>query len=59
MAGDRHNNVVAREGLDVCWCGCKYWELDRCIDCGTKIGWTFCQTCRMDVPTPFYEEFCK
>lgn len=31
------NNVIAREGCDRCVCGCKYWENDRCIDCGTLI----------------------
>jgi hypothetical protein len=29
-----HGNVVARSGYDRCDCGCKYWEQDRCIDCG-------------------------
>src|SRR5262249_44071902 len=31
-------NRVAREGQDRCHCGCKYWENDRCIDCGTEIA---------------------
>jgi hypothetical protein len=31
---DEHGNRVRREGVDRCWCGCKYWENDRCIDCG-------------------------
>src|SRR4051794_6518779 len=31
------NNSIAREGYDRCWCGCKYWENDRCTDCGTSI----------------------
>lgn len=31
-------NSIAREGCDRCYCGCKYWEADRCIDCGTTIG---------------------
>lgn len=31
---DEHGNVERREGLDRCYCGCKYWEHDRCIDCG-------------------------
>ena len=31
---DQHGNEVRREGVDVCPCGCKYWEHDRCIDCG-------------------------
>ena len=34
---DKHNNINAREGIDRCGCGCKYWESDRCIDCGTLI----------------------
>lgn len=31
---DRHGNVLASEGCDRCVCGCKYWERDRCADCG-------------------------
>jgi hypothetical protein len=31
---DQHGNVFRREGADFCYCGCKYWEKDRCIDCG-------------------------
>jgi hypothetical protein len=27
-------NLVRQEGADRCICGCKYWENDRCIDCG-------------------------
>lgn len=27
-------NLLAHEGCDRCDCGCKYWEHDRCIDCG-------------------------
>jgi len=34
---DGHGNINAREGMDRCQCGCKYWEDDRCIDCGTLI----------------------
>ena len=29
-------NKTAASGCDRCECGCKYWENDRCIDCGTK-----------------------
>ena len=29
-------NKTAREGCDRCDCGCKYWEGDFCIDCGTE-----------------------
>lgn len=29
-----HNNTVAVEGCTRCVCGCKYWENDRCVDCG-------------------------
>lgn len=29
--------LQAREGCDRCYCGCKYWENDRCIDCGISI----------------------
>jgi hypothetical protein len=28
-------NKVAREGVTRCDCGSKYWEHDRCVDCGT------------------------
>jgi hypothetical protein len=31
-------NKEAREGCDRCYCGCKYWEHDTCIDCGTTIA---------------------
>jgi hypothetical protein len=34
---DRHGNINAKEGEDVCQCGCKYWENDKCVDCGTLI----------------------
>lgn len=33
-APDQFNNVVAEEGFTICICGCKYWENDKCIDCG-------------------------
>lgn len=33
---DRHGNVIAREGVDRCGCGSKYWEQDRCVDCGER-----------------------
>ena len=35
---DSHGNRYAREGIDRCFCGCKYWQNDQCIDCGTSIG---------------------
>lgn len=31
---DRLGNRIRREGCDRCWCGCKYWEHDVCVDCG-------------------------
>src|SRR5262245_24193610 len=34
-AGKNLNNQTATEGCSRCECGCKYWENDRCIDCGT------------------------
>lgn len=37
---DQHGNTVAREGCDRCACGCKYWEHDRCIDCGAHVSET-------------------
>ncbi len=38
MSREDHGNTYAREGVDRCPCGCKYWENDQCIDCGTSIG---------------------
>jgi hypothetical protein len=42
MIGDKladdHGNTIAQEGCDRCFCGCKYWEFDRCVDCGTHIS---------------------
>ena len=34
---DRLGNLIAREGRDRCGCGAKYWEHDRCVDCGTHV----------------------
>lgn len=34
---DLLGNTVARDGLDRCACGCKYWESDRCVDCGAHV----------------------
>ena len=34
--GDKHGNLVAKEGCDRCPCGSKYWENDRCVDCGAS-----------------------
>jgi len=31
---DSRGNRVRVEGVDRCWCGCKYWENDACVDCG-------------------------
>ena len=30
-------NAVREDGVDRCPCGCKYWEGDRCIDCGGTV----------------------
>jgi hypothetical protein len=35
---DRLGNTIAQEGCDRCFCGCKYWENDMCVDCGTHIN---------------------
>jgi len=35
---DWHGNEIAEEGCDRCFCGCKYWEMDRCIDCKTHVS---------------------
>jgi hypothetical protein len=37
-ASDVHGNLVAREGVDRCTCGNKYWEQDRCVDCGAHVS---------------------
>jgi hypothetical protein len=37
MTIDLHNGT-AREGADRCRCGCKYWEYDRCVDCGLHVS---------------------
>lgn len=34
---DDHGNTYAEEGVDICHCGSKYWENDRCVDCGQSI----------------------
>lgn len=34
---DNLGNINASEGVDRCECGCKYWENDRCVDCGTGV----------------------
>jgi len=31
---ENYGNKVREDGVDRCYCGCKYWENDRCIDCG-------------------------
>jgi len=36
-APDKHGNAHALEGCDRCSCGCKYWEGDRCVDCGMPV----------------------
>lgn len=28
--------ATAQEGCDRCECGSKYWENDRCVDCGAE-----------------------
>jgi len=33
---DEHGNVDRIDGVDRCDCGCKYWENDRCADCGER-----------------------
>lgn len=33
-----NGNVDARDGLDRCACGSKYWAHDCCIDCGTHVS---------------------
>ncbi len=32
---DKFGNMLNCEGLAICACGCKYYEFDRCVDCGT------------------------
>ncbi len=31
---DPHGNIARENHVDRCYCGSKYWEHDRCIDCG-------------------------
>ena len=38
---DKHGNSIAQEGCTICECGCKYWEHDRCVDCGAEAPVTF------------------
>lgn len=45
---DQHGNFIAEEGCDRCTCGCKYWENDRCTDCGTHV----CDAARERGPEP-------
>ena len=26
--------TARQDGVDRCYCGCKYWQDGRCIDCG-------------------------
>ena len=40
---DQHGNLWANEGCDRCFCGCKYWENDRCVDCNTRIEDVICE----------------
>lgn len=32
----RHTPAHPEEGCTRCYCGCKYWEDDTCIDCGYR-----------------------
>jgi hypothetical protein len=34
---EKSENTRAREGVDRCSCGSKYWEGDRCVDCGAEL----------------------
>lgn len=34
---DDNGNVTARDGIDKCSCGVKYWENDHCVDCGSHV----------------------
>lgn len=42
------HNEIAEEGVDRCFCGCKYWEHDRCIDCGTHVSELRAEQARID-----------
>lgn len=35
--GTLTTTAPAENGVDRCYCGCKYWENDRCIDCGERV----------------------
>lgn len=51
---DRHGNRVAREGVDRCPCGCKYWEHDRCVDCGAEVELTIRTADGHEIRPPAY-----
>ena len=38
---DNLGNAFANSGCHRCWCGCKYWENDACIDCGEEFDFRF------------------
>jgi ribosomal protein L32 len=40
-----HGNLQAREGVDRCPCGAKYWEHDVCVSCGSKFDPGYCAGC--------------
>lgn len=39
------DNTRRVNGLDRCYCGCKYWEHDRCVDCGSATPVDDCAHC--------------
>lgn len=45
---DIHGNRHAREGVTQCWCGCCYWENDRCVDCNARADALDCPECGVD-----------
>lgn len=34
LSVDEGRAFVRENGVDRCFCGCKYWNNGRCIDCG-------------------------
>jgi hypothetical protein len=36
ILGERAKEPTAENGVTRCECGSKYWEANRCIDCGDR-----------------------
>lgn len=56
---DRHGNVLAHEGFDRCCCGSKYWERDRCADCGGAWHPDYADTADPDEDGPMNDDWIE